>query len=80
MLPPDSQVVLVARDFPHYRLVFDNQQNVYVTVNVFYDFYSREVQIISVTSTNFPTSQKTTTSQNQSSQNQIKQGIQSSTQ
>ena len=43
MLRPASSVVSVSRDFPYYKLVFDNQQNVYVTLIVVFNFYSSSV-------------------------------------
>lgn len=52
MLPPSSIVVSVSRDFPYYRLVFDNRQNLYVTINVIFNFYTNSVQVMSVTSSN----------------------------
>lgn len=62
-LAPSSKVVLVARDFPYYRLVFDNQQNLYVTVNIVFDFYSGEIQVVSITSNSFSTSQRSSATQ-----------------
>jgi hypothetical protein len=51
MLPASSSVVSISRDFPYYRLVFDNKQNLLVTINVIYNFYTNTVQVMSVTST-----------------------------
>jgi hypothetical protein len=61
MLPPSSQLVLVARDFPYYKFIFDNQRNTYVTFNLIYNFYNADVQVISVKSNNFGTIPKLNT-------------------
>ena len=52
MLPANSTIVSISRDFPNYRMIFDNKQNSYVTVNALYNFYSNNVQVMSVTSAN----------------------------
>jgi hypothetical protein len=50
MLMPSSRVILVARDFPYYKLVFNGVQNIQITVFVVYNFYNGQVQVMSVTS------------------------------
>ena len=70
MLPSNSQVVLVARDFPYYRIVFDNQRNAYATFNLIYNFYNADIQVTSININNFATTQKlNTTQQTQNSTN-----------
>ncbi len=52
ILPANSTIVSISRDFPNYRIIFDNKQNMYVTVNALYNFYSNSVQVMSVSSAN----------------------------
>lgn len=71
-LASDSQLLLAARDFPYYRLVFDNQRGGSVTSEVLYNFYSSEVKTVPdlpILQHNGPQSNTTTTPNNTNTTN-----------